>query len=115
MIISVNRTMSRREISPPLSSTFDQVYEMILAHAGARTPKLLTTGGVPFEAAAKMTLDGRRFIFLPHNNRIYEHDWGHATNAMGRDGQRIGHYSVPLDEWTKGINKRSPSREPGTA
>ena len=106
--------MPRREISPPLSSSFDQVYEMILARTGARTPTLLTTGGVPFEAAAKITSNGRRFISLPHNNRIYEHDWGHATNAMGTDGQRIAHYSVPLDEWTKG-NKRSLGRRPRTA
>jgi hypothetical protein len=60
---------------------------------------LKTTGGVLFEAKALRTRDGRRFIALPHNNRIYEHDWGFVTNHMGRDGQRIGHYARPLDEW----------------
>jgi len=52
-----------------------------------------------FEAEAKLARDGRRFISLPHNNRIYQNDWGYMANSMGNDGQRIGQYSVPLDEW----------------
>ncbi len=39
------------------------------------------------------------FISLPHNNRIYENDWGYRSNSMGKDGQRIGHYSIPIDDW----------------
>ena len=54
-----------------------------------------------FDAQAKVAEDGRRFISLPHSNRIYEGDWGYMTNSMGKNGQRIGHYSVPLDEWAK--------------
>jgi len=62
---------------------------------------LLTTGGVEFLAEAKTAGDGRRFISLPHNNRIYGSDWGNIANGMGKDGQRIGHYSVPLDDWAR--------------
>ena len=48
---------------------------------------------------ADVTRDGREFINLPHNNRIYEGDWGYTTNSMGKDGQRIGQYARPLDDW----------------
>lgn len=89
----------RAPLDPPLKLSFDRVHRAILEQPGARTPELLTTGGVPFVAVAKRTRDGRPFISLPHSNRIYELDWGCATNRMGVGGQRIGHYSVPLDEW----------------
>jgi hypothetical protein len=69
----------------------------------SQTPTLQTTGGVPFVAEAKQAKDGRLFISLPHNNRIYEEDWGYRTNNMGKDGQRIGQYSVPLDKWASGL------------
>ena len=60
---------------------------------------MTTTGGVNFVAEAKTTRDNRRFISLPHNNRIYEDDWGFRTNCMGKDGQGIGQCAVPLDNW----------------
>ena len=98
----LTRGSSRRvQIYPPLSLSFDEVYLAVSKQPGKRTPKLETTGDVVFEAETKLTRDGRRFISLPHNNRIYEDDWGYMANSMGRDGQRIGHYSVPLDKWAR--------------
>ena len=77
------------------------MYEAIHRQVESKTPELATTGkGIPFIAEAKTTRDGRKFISLPHSNRIYMDDWDYTTNAMGQDGQRIGHYSVPLDQWT---------------
>ncbi len=92
--------MPRDLIYPPLTRTFNEVYQAIETRPTAQTPELATTGGVPFSAEAKITQDGRRFISLPHNNRIYEDDWGYIVNSMGNDGQRIGQYSVSLDQWT---------------
>jgi phosphoribosylformylglycinamidine (FGAM) synthase-like amidotransferase family enzyme len=91
--------MPRLQINPPLSRTFDEVYRAISTQPRARTPELSTTGGVRFVAGAAVTQDGRRFVSLPHSNRIYEDDWGYRSNSMGKDGQRIGQYSVPIDEW----------------
>ena len=91
--------MKRPLIDPPLKMNFDNVYETIAMQPNSQTPELLTTGGVLFVAEVKLTKDGRRFISLPHNNRIYEHDWGYRSNSMGKDGQRIGQYSKPIDEW----------------
>ena len=91
--------MERTPINPKLSNTFVYVYQLICSLTGKRTPNLVTTGGVLFNAEAKVTKDGRRFISLPHNNRIYENDWGFMSNSMGKVGQRIGQYSVPLDTW----------------
>jgi len=42
-------------------------------------------------------------VLKPHNNRIYENDWGYRSNSMGKDGQRIGHYSIPIDDWASGL------------
>jgi hypothetical protein len=95
--------MLRQPISPPLKATFDLLYRAILQQPNARTPELTTTRGVSFFAEAKETTDERRFISLPHNNRIYEDDWGFAANSMGKDGQRIGQYSVPLDQWVQSL------------
>src|SRR6266700_8065328 len=81
-------------------ATFDEVYLAIQEQSG-QTPELRTTGGVPFVAEAKLARDGRRFIALPHSNRIYESDWGRATNQMAGGGQRIRQYSVPLDSWVR--------------
>lgn len=97
------RNAQRAPITPPLSLTFDVVYRFILEQPGAKSPELRTTGGVPFVAQAKRARTGRRFICLPHNNRIYEQDWGYMTNHMGKEGQRIGQYSVPLDEWASRV------------
>ena len=95
--------MKRTAIDPPLRMNFNDVYELISKQPLAQTPKLVTTGGVPFIAEAKCTNDGRRFISLPHNNRIYESDWGYRSNSMGKDGQRIGHYSIPIDDWANRV------------
>lgn len=97
--------MERRVIVPPLTSTFKDVYDAIGSELNKRTPRLITTGGVPFVAEAGLARDGRRFISLPHNNRIYEADWGFMSNGMGKEGQRIGHYSRPLDNWARGFKK----------
>jgi len=91
--------MLRELIKPPLNKSFNEIYQSIDREPLKQTPILLTTGGVLFVAKAKAAKDGRRFIALPHSNRIYEGDWGYRTNSMGKDGQRIGHYSVPLDQW----------------
>ena len=91
--------MERPLIQPPLKMSFDDVYMEISKQPGSQTPGLITTGGVPFVAEARRARDGRRFISLPHNNRIYENDWGYRSNSMGKDGQRIGHYSKPIDDW----------------
>lgn len=90
--------MKRTLIHPPLKMSFDDVYKIISKQPESQTPELMTTGGVPFVAEAQSTQDGRRFISLPHNNRIYENDWGYRSNSMGKDGQRIGHYSKPIDD-----------------
>ena len=91
--------MERPLINPPLKMSFDEVYKLISKLSKSQTPELITTGGVPFTAEAKCTRDGRRFISLPHNNRIYKDDWGHRSNSMGKDGQRIGQYAKPIDYW----------------
>ncbi len=95
--------MERPLIHPPLEKTFDEVFKAISNRPRSRTPQLRSNGDTPFFAEAKWARDGRRFISLPHNNRIYEGDWGHRSNSMGRNGQRIGQYSKPLDEWAKRI------------
>lgn len=66
--------MKRAMIDPSLKMSFDDVYGAISKQVRSQTPELLTTGGVQFVAEAKCTLDGRRYISLPHNNRIYEND-----------------------------------------
>ena len=96
--------MPRQSISPPLNSTFDRVYQAIAQQPNARTPELETIRGVRFVAEAKEATDGRRFVSLPHSNRIYECDWGFIANSMGKDGQRIGQYSVPLDQWVRSLS-----------
>lgn len=93
--------MERSLVHPPLSLNFDYVYEKILKQPKSMTPELRTTGGAPFVAEAKHSRDGRRFVSLPLNNRIYEGDWGYYSNSMGKNGQRIGQYSKPIDDWAK--------------
>lgn len=95
--------MQRRRICPPLKLTFDQAHQVMSSQAQSQTPPLRTTGGVPFVATARVARDGRRFISLPHQNRIYEDDWGYQTNAMGATGQRVGHYARPIDEWASSM------------
>lgn len=97
---TIQENIPRNLIEPPLTTSFNEVYTAIGNQPNQITPQLQTTRGVLFTARASITRDGRRFISLPHNNRIYEGDWGFTTNAMGRrHGQRIGHYSVPLDSF----------------
>jgi len=92
--------MNRNQMQPPLKCSFWQVYHALEKLSGNTVDGLRTTGkGVKFSATASVTRDGREFINLPHNNRIYEGDWGYTTNSMGKDGQRIGQYARPLDEW----------------
>jgi hypothetical protein len=86
-------------MNPPLKCRFAQVYDAIAATPHNEVAGLSTTGGVAFWAQALEAQDGRKYIALPNNNRIYQHDWGYTTNHMGKDGQRIGHYARPLDEW----------------
>ncbi len=91
--------MSRKLMDPPPKCTFHQIYQSIRKHPDYQAIGLVTTGGVSFIAKASLTRDGREFINLPHNNRIYSGDWGYINNSMGKEGQRIGHYARPLDEW----------------
>lgn len=93
--------MESNLIRPSLGVSFDYVFLSISRQSGMQTPKLETTGHVFFVAEAKHTHDGRRFISLPHSNRIYETDWWFRSNCMGKDGQRIGQYAIPIDEWAK--------------
>jgi len=93
--------MDRKLINPPHQKSFDDVYAAIHGQVQHKTPDLRTTGkGVSFIAEAKIAGDGRKFISLPHDNRIYKGDWDFTSNSMGIDGQRIAQYSVPLDQWT---------------
>lgn len=91
--------MTRTLIDPPLDVSFDFAYQAILSQPNQQTPALETTGGVIFIAEAATAKDGRRFIKLPHDNRIYENDWGYSSNHMGIEGQRIAQYSIPLSIW----------------
>jgi len=91
--------MSRRQMSPPPQCSFAEVYNALKRMPNQQVDSLITTGGVKFSAKAGLTRDGREYIGLPHGNRIYQDDWGFMTNRMGEDGQRIGHYARPLDEW----------------
>jgi hypothetical protein len=95
--------MARHLLSPPLKSTFECVFQVIAQQPNKRSPELITTGGVRFVAEVKETTDGRQFVSLPHSNRIYKEDWGFTANSMGKEGQRIGQYAVPLDEWVRSL------------
>jgi hypothetical protein len=97
--------MNRKLIDPPLRNDFHNVWENLEREPGSNSPSLiLMRSGKEFTAMAKVTQDGRKFIELPHNNRIYEGDWGYYNNSMGQDGQRIGHYSVPIDSWVSQVS-----------
>lgn len=103
--------MNRKKIEPPLINSFSHVYDTLMKQSESTSPVLQTTGNkIDFTAKANKTQEehSRRFIDLPHNNRIYSSDWGYITNSMGKDGQRIGQYSVPLDKWVTKIAASSP-------
>ncbi len=100
--------MPTRPIDPPLAHSFSTVFELILAQPSARTIVLHTTGdpGTDFVAEARYRRRARvPYIQLPHSNRIYEKDWGFSTNSMGKtgEGQRIGQYAKPIDEWASRV------------
>jgi hypothetical protein len=80
-----------------ITTSFDEIYNFIKSQPSSSLCNIYTTGGVPFECEAKITKDSRRFILLPHGNRIYEADWGYYFNDMGKDGQRIGQYSISIN------------------
>lgn len=93
--------MGRKRIDD-VQTSFDEIYNYISAQPSAILGNLHTTGGIEFECEAKVTRDNRRFISLPHGNRIYESDWGYYFNDMGKDGQRVGQYSIPINYKYKG-------------
>ena len=94
------RPHNNRLIMNPLPiSSFEQVFNAILNMQNSTVTELITTGGVTFSAQAKTSSRVGKFIQLPHHNRIYPCCWGNATNHMGKDGQRIGHYTRALDDW----------------
>ena len=59
-----------------IQTSFDVIFEYLLSLPNQSVNDLITIGGVTFSARATTAMDGRRFIELPHNNRIYEADWG---------------------------------------
>jgi len=87
-----------REKIEEIKTAFSEIYEFIKKQPEATLLGLQTTGGVPFSCEAKSTKDKRQFINLSHNNRIYEADWGSYFNDMGKTGQRIGQYSIPIND-----------------
>lgn len=88
----------RRKRIDEIQTSFDEIYSFIKGQPSSLLGKLQTTGGIDFECEAKVTEDSRRFISLPHGNRIYEADWGYYFNDMGKDGQRVGQYSIPIND-----------------
>jgi len=92
-------------MDPKLISSFDQVFNSISELPNKTVSGLLTTGGVTFKATAKTSPKLGNFIELPHANRIYPCCWGNVTNHMGKgkEGQRIGQYARPLDEWYQNL------------
>ena len=93
----------RKLIKPALICTFEQVYECLLSYPDRKVTNLQTSRGNIFIAMASESSEVGKFIQLPHNNRIYPCCWGNQTNHMGKDGQRIGQYSISLDQWCNGI------------
>ena len=72
-----------------IDSTFDEIYGWLQQQDSIQD--FVTTGGVEFVVSAGLTQDHkRRFLALPHGNRVYEDDWGYRSNSMGKVGQRIG-------------------------
>lgn len=89
----------RPKMKPQPINDFQTVYDKLWNCPNNQISGLITTGGGDFTARAKVTQDGRKFIELPYNNRIYDCCWGNTTNHMSSGGQRIGQYARPLDEW----------------
>ncbi len=91
----------RKLIKQALNCTFDQVYECLLNSQDKMVTNLKTSRENTFFAIAAESSEVGKFIQLPQKNRIYPCCWGNQTNHMGKDGQRIGQYSIPLDQWCK--------------
>jgi hypothetical protein len=81
-----------------IATIFDKIWNFINDQPTATLTGLQTTGGKGFSCQAKITRDQRKYISLPHSNRVYESDWGYYFNDMGKEGQRIGQYSIPINE-----------------
>lgn len=92
---------NRPLMKPQPACNFDEVFETISLQPQKTICGLKTTGGVDFIAQSKTSHNKGQFILLPHNNRIYRCCWGNTNNHMGKEGQRVGHYTRPLDEWCK--------------
>ena len=90
---------NRPLMQPEPLSNFDVAFKAISSQPHKRVTGLRTTGGVTFNADAKTSPKVGKFILLPHNNRIYPCCWGNTNNHMGKEGQRIGQYTRPIDEW----------------
>ena len=95
----------RPRMQPQPVCDFDKVFEAISSQPQKKITKLKTTGDVNFIAEAKTSPDVGQFILLPHSNRIYPCCWGNTNNHMGKEGQRIGQYARPIDEWCQKILK----------
>jgi len=102
---------NRRLMQPQPVCSFAQVFSAIWSRPQKMVTGLMTTGGVDFEAEARHSQRVGSFIALPHNNRIYPCCWGNTTNHMGKreEGQRIGQYARPLDEWCQELLGQVPS------
>jgi hypothetical protein len=102
---------NRRLMQPQPVCNYGQVFRAIWSRPQKKVTGLMTTGGVNFEAEAKQSRRVGSFIALPHDNRIYPCCWGNTTNHMGKgkEGQRIGQYTRPLDEWCRELLRRIPS------
>jgi len=102
----------RRLMEPQPKCSFEEVFRALSAMPGQKVSGLKTTGEkqVSFEAQARFSHSVGQFILLPHNNRIYPCCWGNTNNHMGKDGQRIGQYARPLDQWCQGLSRALSSR-----
>ena len=93
---------NRPMMNPQPRHNFDQLYRA-LSQMPNRRVSLVSTGGKDFDAEAKIasraTVADKRCISLSYNNRIYSCCWGNQANHMGSDGQRIGQFARPLDDW----------------
>jgi hypothetical protein len=58
-----------------IATIFDKIWNFINDQPTATLTGLQTTGGKGFSCQAKITRDQRKYISLPHSNRVYESDW----------------------------------------
>ena len=93
----------RPRMQPQPVCDFDKVFEAISSQPQKKVTELKTTGGLNFIAEAVTSPNVGQFILLTHGNRIYPCCWGNTNNHMGKEGQRIGQYARPIDEWCQKI------------